>query len=125
VAKCTITPICCSAEEIQVVKQCFPGRLQDFPTKYLGTPLSFSRLKRQDEQAVVDGVAARIPTWKVGLLNAVGRATLTKTTLSAIPVHVAICCTLSAWAIAAIDKYRRAFIWAGSTTVAGGKCKVT
>ena len=106
------------------MQQCFPGRLQDFPTKYLGTPLSLSRLKRQDEQAVVDGVAACIPTWKVGLLNAVGRATLTKTTLSAIPVHVAICCTLSAWAIAAIDKCRRAFIWAGSTTVAGGKCKV-
>jgi hypothetical protein len=38
-----------------------------------------SRLTRADEQRLVDKVAARIPTWKAGTLNAVGRTTLTQT----------------------------------------------
>lgn len=70
------------------------------------------------------GNFVNVPTWKAGLLNHAGRAMLAKTTLSAIPVHVAICCALSPWAISAIDKCRRGFIWAGTTSVAGGKCKI-
>jgi hypothetical protein len=93
--KCTTTPIHCSKEDVAVVRQVFPCRLQEFPTSYLGAPLSLSRLCHANEQALVDKVAARIPTWKAGLLTNAGRATLTQTTLSAIPVHVAICCALS------------------------------
>lgn len=83
-----------------------------------------TRVQRAQEQAIVDTIAARIPTWKAGLLTTAGRATLTQTTLSAIPTHVAICCSLSPWAIKEIDKRRRAFLWAGTETVAAGKCKV-
>lgn len=104
--------------------QVFPCRVQGFPTRYLGAPLSITRLCRANEQALVDSVAARIPTWKAGLLTNAGRATLTQTTLSAIPVHISICCTLSPWAIREIDKRRRVFLWAGTDSVAGGKCRV-
>lgn len=69
-------------------------------------------------------MAARIPTWKASLLTNASRATLTQTTLSAIPVHISICCALSPWALGEIDKRRRAFLWAGSDSVAGGKCHV-
>ena len=75
--KCTITPIRCSADDIQAVQDVFPCRVQDFPTRYLGTPLSISRLSRADELVLVDAVAVRIPTWKTGLLTTAGRATLT------------------------------------------------
>ncbi|XP_066320627.1 uncharacterized protein [Miscanthus floridulus] len=37
--------------------------------KYLGVPLSLSRLKRADEQSLVDLVASKIPTWKAGGLG--------------------------------------------------------
>lgn len=57
----------------------------------------------------MDAVAKRILTWKAGLLNTAGRLTLTQATLSAIPVHISITCSLSAWAIQQIDKRRRAF----------------
>lgn len=66
----------------------------------------------------------RIPSWKAELLNDAGRATLTRSTLSSIPVHVSICCTLSTRAIEAIDKARRGFLWAGKKKVTGGKCKL-
>lgn len=58
------------------------------------------------------------------MLNAAGRATLTQTTLSAIPVHISITCCLSAWAVAEIDKRRRAFLWTGTQSASGGKCKI-
>lgn len=74
--------------------------------KYLCAPLALTRLCRAQEQALVDKVAARIPTWKAGLLTQAGRATLTQTTLSAILIHIAICCSLSAWAIEEIDRRR-------------------
>ena len=82
------------------------------------------RLQRSEEQQLVDAIARRIPTWKVGLLNTAGRLTLTRATLSAIPVHVSITCCLSAWAIKQIDRSRHAFLWCGTASAAGGKCKV-
>jgi len=82
VDKCTITPIRCIAEQIQEVLDAFPCRLQELPTKYLGAPLSITRLRCNQEQQIIDSISARIPTWKAGLLNAAGRATLTQTTLS-------------------------------------------
>lgn len=57
-------------------------------------------------------------------MTTAGRATLTQSTLSVIPMHISICCSLSPWAIRAIDKRRCAFLWAGSKSVAGGRCKV-
>jgi len=92
--------------------------------KYLGAPLSLFRLSRNVEQGLIDAIAARIPKWKAGLLTTVGRATLTQTMLSTIPVHISICCSLSAKAIEEIDKRRCAFLWKGTNTVTGGKCKV-
>jgi hypothetical protein len=116
--KCMITPIRCSSDDVEAC------RLQEFPTKYIGAPLALSRLSHTHEQALVDAVAARIPTWKSSLLTTAGRATLTRTALSAIPVHVSICCSLLSWAIEEIDRRRRTFLWAGTKSVAGGKCRV-
>ena len=72
----------------------------------------------------MDAIASRIPTWKGKLLNVAGRTTLTRATLSAIPVHVSITCFLSTWAIRQIDRRRRAFLWSGTDVVAGGSYKV-
>jgi hypothetical protein len=68
----------------------------------------------------VDTIAARIPTWKAGMLNTTGRLALVKSTLSAILVHVSISCCLSAWAIGGIDRRRRAFLWCGTDRASGG-----
>lgn len=102
----------------------FPCKIQEFPAKYLGAPLSLSRLSRNIEQGLIESVAAHIPKWKVGLLTMAARATLTQTTLSAISVHVSICCALSPWAIDQIDRKRRGFLWTGTEFALGGKCKV-
>lgn len=108
--KCLISPIRCSDDDILLVQQVFPCRLSPFPCRYLGAPLSLSRLPRLKEQRLVNAVASRIPTWKAGLLNTAGRLTLTSSTLSAIPVHISITCCLSKWALNQVDKCHRAFL---------------
>jgi hypothetical protein len=122
--KCSISPIRCTEEDVAAVLEAFPGQVLPFPCKYLGISLTLLKPSRAEEQPLIDKIAARIPTWKAGLLNHAGRATLTKVTLSAIPVHVSIACGLSSWALRQIDKRRRAFLWAGTESVAGGKCRV-
>ena len=108
--KCVVSPIRCTDDQLAEVQGVFPCVPTPFSCKYLGIPLSIGRLRRAEKQAIVDKVAARIPTWKSGLLNHAGRALLVKVTLSAIPVHVSIACCLSAWGIRQIDKRRRAFL---------------
>jgi hypothetical protein len=41
-----------------------------------------SKLKRSEEQSLVDKVAARIPGWKGRLLNAAGHTTLVAATIN-------------------------------------------
>lgn len=101
--KCIITPVRCDKAMVAAVLEVFPCVVQPFPCKYLGIPLSLRRLNRSMEQPLVDVVAARIPTWKAGLLTNASRALLTKVTLSAIPVHISIAYCLSQWAINQID----------------------
>lgn len=48
--KCLISPIRCSDDDILSVQQVFPWRLSPFPCRYLGAPLSLSRLPRSEEQ---------------------------------------------------------------------------
>ena len=122
--KSVATPIHCFDQEIVRIQDILACAIQDFPCRYLGIPLSVRKLKRADEQPLLDKVAARIPGWKGNLLNTAGRSALVQATLSAIPIHTSIALCLSPWAIGCIDKLRRAFIWAGSDSVAGGRCKV-
>ena len=100
----------------------FPCTVSNFPCRYLGVFLSLKRMSRADEQPLIDAVAARILTWNAGLLTNVGRVTLTRATLSTIPIHLSIACCLSPWTISHIDKRRRAFIWTSNDSCSGGKC---
>lgn len=105
------TPIHCTDLDIARVQNVLSCRIEEFPCHYLGVPLSVYKLKWSEEQPLVDKVAGHIPGWKGKLLNA-------------IPIHTSIALCLSPWAIKAIDKLRRGFIWVGSESVMGGRCKV-
>ncbi|XP_066311432.1 uncharacterized protein [Miscanthus floridulus] len=122
--KSVATPLHCFDHDIARVRDILSCRIEEFPCRYLGIPLSVRRLRRSDEQPLIDKVAARIPKWNGSLLNVAGRSALVKATMSAISVHMSIVLCLSPWAIESIDKLRRAFIWCGSDMASGGKCKV-
>lgn len=119
-SKCSMSPIRCSEEQLQIATTCFPCKIEDFPCKYLGVPLSIYKLSKAEEQPLVDKVAERLPTWMARLLTRAGRLVLTKVTLTSLMVYPAIALQLSPWAIRAIDKLRRAFLWKGTAVVSGG-----
>jgi len=122
--KCVANPIACSQEELQLVENMLSCTIGAFPCKYLGIPLSTRKLRRSEEQFLIDAVAAHIPLWKGHLMNTASRVALTQVTLLAIPVHLSIAVCLSPWAVDRIDKLRRSFIWTGSATVSTGMCHV-
>ena len=122
IAKCLIAPIQCYLDDTVSLLQHFPAKLSPLPTCYLGIPLFVGKLQKCDLQPLVNKVNDCLPTWKAKLMSKAGRAVLVKTKLSAIPVHTAMVISLSPWVIKCIDKRRRAFLWAGSDSVSGGKC---
>jgi len=67
--KCLATPIHCTDEQKQLIQDVMHCEISEFPCRYLGVLLSISKLKKNYEQALVDAVASRIPTWKGKLLN--------------------------------------------------------
>jgi len=102
--KCHFSPIQCNLEDTITLLRHFPGRIDPFPTKYLGIPLSLKKLQKKDLQPLIDKVNDRLPSWKSRLLNKAGRAVLVKSVLTAIPTHTAMVVDLSPWAIKHIDK---------------------
>jgi hypothetical protein len=113
-AKCSLTPIICIDEQMQEATDCFPCKISKFPCKYLGIPLSIRKLSKAEEQQIVNKVADRLPSWMGRLLSITGRLVLTKVTLTSLVIYPAMALQLSPWAIGAIEKLRRAFLWNGS-----------
>lgn len=121
-SKCLISPIQCNLEHTVALMSFFPGQLQPFPCKYLGVPLSVTKLKKNDLMPLVDKIKSGLPTWKARMMSRAGRSVLVKVKMSAIPIHMAIAVALSHWAIKCIDTRRRAFFWQGTDKVSGGQC---
>jgi hypothetical protein len=68
----------------------------EFPIRYLGIPLSITKLPKTAWQYLIDSVADKLSSWKGAMIYRSGRLTLIKTTLSAVPVHTAISLELPA-----------------------------
>lgn len=123
-SKCHIAPIRCEPQDIDIIKECFPCAISDFPMKYLGIPLSVTKLPKVALQPILDRVANRLPIWKGQLMNKSALLALIKTTMSAIPIHTLISIKVPNWFIKALEKIMRAFLWTGTEVVNGGKCLV-
>jgi hypothetical protein len=59
-----------------------------FPIKYLGIPLHYNKLSREDFHPLIDKIIKRIARWRGKLLTKVGRIILIKTCLASIPVYI-------------------------------------
>lgn len=125
-AKCSITPIRCSAEDLELIQSCFPYSVSDFPCTYFGISLSVRKLpKAASLQPLVDKVSHRLLPWKGRLTTLAGHSVLVQTVLSSIPVHVSMAIGLPVWVIKAFYKKCRAFLWTGTDLAHGGQCRVS
>ena len=82
--------------------------------KYLGFPIQHKNSSSRDFDFILERVHNKLQGWKAKLLSMVGRLTLTKAVLSAIPSYTMQGCILSSRILANLDKVRRNFLW-GST----------
>jgi hypothetical protein len=103
----------------------FPCQKVDLPIKYLGLPLSTSKLPKSALQPLADRVADKLPAWKGGLLHRSGRLTLIKMTLCTIPIYTSIRISLPGWLLKAIQRIMKVFLWSGTTVVQNGACIVS
>lgn len=92
--------------------------------RYLGLPLSTHSLKKTDCQFLVDKVAAKLPPWQGNKINSAGRSTLVKSVLTSLVIYHITALDVLPGTKESITKIQRAFLWAGTDQVSGGKCKV-
>jgi hypothetical protein len=107
IQKTEIILIRCDNIDVPTVLGNFQARIANLPTRYLGLPLKIGRLRREDEQALVDEVVAKLPRWKGKLLNKAGRLELTNSVLTSIVFYHMTVFQLSKWVIKKIDRIRR------------------
>ena len=115
ISKTEIYPIRLDTNTVVQLLQNFPGKVCNFPGKYLGLPLHVRKLRKIDVQPLLDKIGARLPGWKGRFLSSAGREMLVKTVLSSQPIyHMTVFPELK-WLIKMIDRMRRSFLWRGET----------
>jgi hypothetical protein len=122
--KSKLFPIRCEGLDIPHVLGQLQVKQGKLPCRYLGLPLRIGRIRREDEQVLVDKVAGKLSRWKGKLLNKSGRLTLVNSVLSAVVLYHMTVSPLSKWVIKKIDKIRRNFLWHGSDDARRGHCLV-
>jgi len=117
--KTTVTPISCTNINLREMLQNVPMRQANFPLKFLGLPLSVSRLRKIAYRPLVEKAAAKISGWYGRHLTQAGRVCLTKSVLSSQPVYLLTVIKTSKDLLDDIDKMRKRFLWAGDGALTG------
>jgi len=98
-------------EEANMFARLFCCKVGNFPFSYLGIPLHFHKLKREDIQPVVDKIIKRIAGWRGKLLSYGERLVLLKSCLASIPTYLMSVIKFPKWAIESINSQMAHFFW--------------
>ncbi|KAJ9555971.1 hypothetical protein OSB04_010585 [Centaurea solstitialis] len=101
-----------------------PFKAGVFPIRYLGVPLSPTRLKVTDFQPLLDKVISRIHNWKVKALSFAGRKLLISSVLQSLQLYWMSVFILPSGVIHELEALFRKFLWAQGES-AQGKCKLS
>lgn len=91
----------------------FNCQLGTFPVKYLGVPVSPSRLHLVDWLPLTEKYQKRLDVWKGDNMTMAGRATLIGSSLNNSPIYHMSIFLLPKTTLKEIDKLRRTFFWQG------------
>jgi hypothetical protein len=94
--------------EIAHLQNCHVGSL---PFKYLGVPLHFDRLKREDIQPLIDKMIKKAAGWRGRLLAYSSRLVLIKSCLASIPVYLLSFIKFPKWVIKMIESQMANCLW--------------
>jgi hypothetical protein len=91
-------------DEANLFAQVFGCKLGNFPFTYLGVPLHFSKLRREDLRPVLDKIFNKgIAGWRGKLLSYRGRLILLQACIASIPMYLLSFIKFPKWVIAAIN----------------------
>jgi hypothetical protein len=94
----------------------FNCKIGTFPIKYLGVPVSPSRLHVSDWLPLTEKSAKKLDIWKGGLMSIAGRSTLISSSLNNSAIYHMSIYLLPKSIISILDKTRRTFFWQGGGT---------
>ena len=98
-------------EVVKDVAKIFCCKIGDFPIKYLGVPLHYTKLRREDLHPVIDKIIRRIARWKGRLLSYAGRLTLLKACLASSPIYLMSSIKIPKLVIDMINSHMGRFLW--------------
>jgi len=84
-----------------------------WPIKYLGVPVSGSRIQVANWLPLIEKISKRLDDWKCGVLSLGGRLTLLNACLSSIPIYSMSMYLLPKTILKKIDIIRKRFFWQG------------
>jgi hypothetical protein len=111
-------------EEVVTLQELLPCEISSFPCKYLGLPLSLSKLSRNQTQSIIDKIADQLPGWKADLMTRAGRKVQVQYVMTEMVIYLAMTVDLPPRALEDIDKIRKWFLCRGRKEVRGGHCLV-
>jgi hypothetical protein len=89
----------------------FSCPLGEFPIKYLGVPLHYDNLRREDIQPLVDKMLKKIAGWRGKLLSYAARLVLIKACLASIPVYLLSFIKFPKWTIRTLHTHMANCLW--------------
>ena len=98
-------------EESKTFAQIFCCKLGSFPIKYLGVPLHYDKLRREDLQPIIDRIIKNISGWLGRYLTYRGKLILLCACIVSIPAYLMAMIKFPKWAINAINSQMAHFFW--------------
>jgi hypothetical protein len=90
------------------ILQCVEGH---FPIKYLGLPLHFEKLKREELQPLIDSLLKQMAGWRGKLLSLEARRLLIQIVLASIPTYMLSFFKFPKWALKLINSQLANCLW--------------
>jgi hypothetical protein len=123
-SKSTLVPMHVQPDVLRQIQDELRCRIEGFPQTYLGLPLSAEKLRLAAFTPLIAKVDKYLSGWRALLLSAGGRLVLINAVLDALPTFAMGALELPPGVLAALDRLRRAFLWAATDKVSGAQCLV-
>lgn len=106
--------------QVSVLSDLSGFRCGEFPTRYLGLPLSPKRISAATLQPFVDRITAKLHSWPVKVLSFAGKVQMISSVIYRMVNLWSSVFVLPKWFYAKVDSLFSGFLWKNSTSSASG-----